>query len=84
MQRGKRELQPFRLRGAQRDDDSPYEGAAPEGAFCPPCGACRQFLAEFNPDMAVVLKEVDEPVVYTLRELLPLSFSLDENCGGAD
>ena len=27
---------------------------------------------------------VAEPVVYTLRELLPLSFSLDENCGGAD
>ena len=58
--------------------------AGPEGAFCPPCGACRQFLAEFNPDMAVVLKEADEPVVYTLRELLPLSLSLDENCGGAD
>ncbi len=54
--------------------------AGPEGAFCPPCGACRQFLAEFNRDMAVVLKEAGEPVIYTLKELLPLSFSLEENC----
>ncbi|MDR3322185.1 MAG: cytidine deaminase, partial [Synergistaceae bacterium] len=24
-------------------------------SFCSPCGACRQFLAEFNPDMDVLL-----------------------------
>ena len=41
----------------------------------PPCGACRQFLAEFNPDMRVVIGGRSEHVrAYTLDELLPEAF----------
>ena len=40
-----------------------------------PCGACRQFLAEFNPDMRVVLGcQSDAVRVFTLDELLPEAF----------
>ncbi len=40
-----------------------------------PCGACRQFLAEFNPHMRVILGGTGEEVmVRTLDELLPEAF----------
>jgi len=40
-----------------------------------PCGACRQFLAEFNPEMRVVMGAVGDAVmVMTLEELLPEAF----------
>ncbi len=44
----------------------------------PPCGACRQVLAEFNPDMLVVLAGGDgtETRIVSLRELLPAIFKL--------
>jgi cytidine deaminase len=45
-----------------------------EGKICPPCGACRQFLSEFNSDMSVVLEEDGRPVIYRLSDLLPLQF----------
>jgi cytidine deaminase len=45
-------------------------------APCPPCGACRQVLAEFNPDMYVVLESPGKTIVMRVSELLPLSFSL--------
>ena len=45
---------------------------------CPPCGACRQVLAEFNPDMLVVLESPNKIIVMSVDELLPLSFSLTE------
>ena len=44
---------------------------------CPPCEACRQALTEFNPDMLVVMASEDGAKVYTLRELLPFTFTLD-------
>lgn len=50
-----------------------------EGRICPPCGACRQFLAEFNPEMVVVLEDTEGIVAYTLGDLLPLYFTLGEN-----
>ncbi len=42
-----------------------------------PCGACRQFLAEFNPNLSIVIVDSIKPdVVYetTLTELLPGRF----------
>jgi cytidine deaminase len=40
-----------------------------------PCGACRQFLAEFNPNMRVIMGgRCDEVRVATLEELLPEAF----------
>ena len=44
---------------------------------CPPCGACRQALMEFNTNMLVVMASKDGAKVYELRKLLPHSFSLD-------
>jgi len=40
-----------------------------------PCGACRQFLAEFNPEMRVIIGGRSDLVrVFTLDELLPEAF----------
>lgn len=53
------------------------EGREPDG-FCPPCGVCRQALAEFCAgEMPVILvKNPEETEVYRLKELFPLAFSL--------
>ena len=44
----------------------------------PPCGACRQVLLEFGPDMTVILagdKGTDGPLKqFTARELVPEAF----------
>lgn len=40
-----------------------------------PCGACRQFLAEFNPEMRVIMGgRCDEVLVMNLEDLLPEAF----------
>lgn len=40
-----------------------------------PCGACRQFLAEFNPEMRVIMGgKGDAVAVRTLDQLLPEAF----------
>nr|WP_288604709.1 cytidine deaminase [uncultured Treponema sp.] len=46
--------------------------------FCPPCGVCRQVLAEFcKKDFKIVLaKSTNEYKIMTLEQLLPESFSL--------
>ena len=44
---------------------------------CPPCGACRQALMEFNKNMLVVMASKTGAKVYELKKLLPHSFSLD-------
>lgn len=53
----------------------------PEGAgkleFCPPCGVCRQVMAEFcSPEnFRVILGNSEgETVAYRLKELLPIGF----------
>ncbi len=47
------------------------DSAAP----CVPCGCCRQVLAEFNPEMRVIMGgQRDDVMVMTLDELLPESF----------
>jgi cytidine deaminase len=44
-----------------------------------PCGACRQFAAEFSPDLPILLIDADHPdglVEKNLAELLPSQFRL--------
>lgn len=43
---------------------------------CPPCGACRQTLAEFSPEILVVMASESGPEIFTLNELLPHTFTL--------
>lgn len=40
----------------------------------PPCGACRQFLYEFKPDLKIHLIGREEIITFDLRELLPEAF----------
>lgn len=47
---------------------------AREGEYCPPCGACRQLLYDYAPDLEVILSDGNEQKSYTLAELLPLAF----------
>lgn len=42
----------------------------------PPCGACRQVLAEFSPDLKIVYADHQGSHNTTLKELLPQSFFL--------
>lgn len=47
-------------------------------AASPPCGACRQVLAEFiEPDAPVVFPAADGVRVMTFRDLLPLAFDMN-------
>ena len=46
-------------------------------SYCPPCGVCRQVLAEFcRKDFKIYLYNGVEIKAYTLDELLPESFDL--------
>lgn len=43
---------------------------------CPPCGACRQVLMDFAPDIEVImLSEDGKRKAFPLRELLPHAFN---------
>ena len=43
-----------------------------------PCGACRQVIAEFNPNARVIIADKKGiKGVYSLKELLPLAFTPD-------
>lgn len=45
-----------------------------------PCGPCRQVLAEFSPEMTVVLANTQgKQVVTSIRELLPMAFTLEKD-----
>ena len=46
-------------------------------AASPPCGACRQVLAEFTlPEAPVIFPAADGPRVLSFTELLPLAFEM--------
>lgn len=42
----------------------------------PPCGACRQVMYEFNPQLRVIYANRYETIVTSLSELLPGAFTL--------
>ena len=45
--------------------------------YCMPCGACRQFLSEFAPDMEVLCSKAGGRYVsYKLSQLMPYAFVL--------
>ena len=48
--------------------------AGPDSTTTAPCGACRQFLNEFNPELVVVYTTPDGVEETTLDKLLPNAF----------
>jgi cytidine deaminase len=48
--------------------------AGPETTVTAPCGACRQFLNEFNPELTVAYTAPDGVRMTTLDKLLPDAF----------
>lgn len=50
--------------------------AAETEAFCPPCGACRQVIADFSPKMEIILiNKIGEIKTTSIQELLPEAFT---------
>jgi cytidine deaminase len=47
----------------------------------PPCGACREVLAEFNPDLIIVSVAGENREEWRLAELLPRPFRLEISRG---
>jgi cytidine deaminase len=47
----------------------------PAEDYCPPCGACRQLLYDYAPDIRIILcnKKKDIKII-SLKELLPMAF----------
>jgi len=44
-----------------------------------PCGACRQFMMEFNSDVKIILaKSLKVYKIYELKDLFPENFTLNE------
>ena len=45
--------------------------------YCPPCGVCRQVMAEFcDADFEIIITDSKEIKSYTLKELLPEAFRI--------
>jgi len=42
--------------------------------YCPPCGACRQLLYDYCPNITVILTDGTDYKSYKLKELLPHAF----------
>ena len=65
---GKREFAAIAITGGKAHE--------PLSSFAPPCGVCRQFMAEFcEPEMPVLLFDGSNVKELTLGELLPESFT---------
>jgi cytidine deaminase len=46
----------------------------PGHAICPPCGACRQLLYDYCPNIDIILTDDNRIKIISLKELLPLAF----------
>lgn len=46
----------------------------PNDEFCPPCGACRQLLYDYAPDLDIVLTNNSKVEIYKIKSLLPQAF----------
>ncbi|MBP5601209.1 MAG: cytidine deaminase [Treponema sp.] len=71
---GFREFEAIAIAGGAEDES----GKPVIKEFCPPCGVCRQVLAEFcDKDFKIILTDGSGQIKeFTLAELLPESFSL--------
>ena len=64
---GEREFEKIAIVGGMGDNLS---------EACPPCGVCRQVIAEFcDGDFAIVLGTEEKVLEYKLSEILPLAFT---------
>ncbi len=45
-----------------------------DGEACFPCGACRQMLFEFAPNLKIIVSSKDAIRVFGIKELLPFPF----------
>jgi len=51
--------------------------SSPNSKQCYPCGACRQWIAEFSKDAEIIVEDENEnPVIHNIKELLPNLFNL--------
>lgn len=50
--------------------------AAKDGSTAYPCGICLQVMSELMPEGEVILEEKGKAVSYSVKELLPFSFTL--------
>ncbi|MFH1231253.1 MAG: cytidine deaminase [Planctomycetota bacterium] len=49
----------------------------PDGSY--PCGACLQVMAEFAPDLTLIISDTKtKPIIIKLKDLLPKAFRLKE------
>lgn len=55
--------------------------AGEQGVACPPCGACRQVIAEFGPSAIVLFHHDGEIRRVPARDLLPATFELPDRRG---
>ncbi len=65
--------------GKNKEDILAIAIYSPNTNKCFPCGACRQWIAEFSQDIQVIVENNgDNALIYTINDLLPYFFYLDK------